>query len=104
MTEAAARILAQVALNAADSDAVPLRLAETCAVADVGWGFVYPWNTARWFDTRADADAIGPGLGPLVVTKERQEAFFLLSAPSVDEQLASYALACGLPAPPELGW
>ena len=104
MELAEARGAAQAELDRISSPTVPLRLVDDSDVADVGWGWVYAWNTARWFETRDPADSAGPGAGPVVVVKDSGEAFHLGSTPSYDEQLADYAAARGLPAPAPLGW
>lgn len=104
MELAEARRAAQAELDSMASPDVPLRLVDDADVADVGWGWVYDWNTARWFDTRDPADLAGPGAGPVVVVKDSGETFHLVSSPSLDEQLADYAKAHGLPEPLPLGW
>lgn len=99
-----ARELAAATLATISSPATPLQLADDEAVADIGWGFVFPWNNARWFVTRKIGDAAPPGAGPLVVDKATRDVFWLDSATSIDEQLAAYAREHGLPACPTLGW
>ena len=99
-----AQRLAATALASIASPSTPLRLVETNEVADVGWAFVFAWNTRRWFETRDPNDAMGPSSGPIVVVKAPASAFVLASAPSFDAQLAHYAQAHGLPAPKPLGW
>jgi hypothetical protein len=104
MELAEARRAAQAELDSMASASVPLRLVDDADVADIGWGWVYDWNTARWFETRDPADLAGPGAGPVVVVKDSGETFHLGSTPSPDEQLAEYAAAHGLPEPAPLGW
>lgn len=83
---------------------MPLVLVGDVDVVDIGWAFIFDWNTRRWFETRDPDDAAGPGAGPIVVVKTPASAFALDSTPSIDEQLAQYAIAQGLPVPPPLGW
>lgn len=104
MELAEAREAAQVELDSMSSESDPLRLVDDADVADVGWGWVYAWNTARWFQTRDPADLAGPGAGPVVVVKDTGETFHLSSSPSFDEQLAEHARARGLGEPVPLGW
>lgn len=104
MELAEARAAAEAELATMSSPEHPLRLVEDADVADVGWGWVYAWNTARWFETRDPADLAGPGAGPVVVVKGSGEAFHLSSSPAFDLQLADYAAGRGLPAPTPLGW
>ncbi len=104
MELAEARRAAQAELDTFSSAEHPLRLVEDRYVADIGWAWVYDWNTARYYETRDPADAAGPGAGPVVVVKESGQTFHLGSTPSFDEQLADYAAAHGLPAPGPLGW
>lgn len=104
MELAEAREAAQAELDSMSSESNPLRLVDDADVADVGWGWVYAWNTARWFSTRDPADLAGPGAGPVVVVKDSGQTFHLGSSPSFDEQLGGYAAAHGLPEPVPLGW
>jgi hypothetical protein len=104
MDLAEARTAAEAELATFSSPDHPLRLVDDGDVADIGWGWVYAWNTARWFRTRNPADLAGPGAGPVVVVKGSGETFHLGSAPSFDEQLADHARTRGLPAPIPLGW
>jgi hypothetical protein len=104
MELAEARRAAQAELDRISSPIAPLRLVDDADVADVGWGWVYAWNTARWFETRDPADLAGPGAGPVVVVKDSGATFHLASSPSFDEQLADYARAHGLAEPAPLGW
>lgn len=104
MDRVAAREAAQALLDTIGSGSRPLRLVDDEHVADVGWAYVHDFNTVRFYETHAMADALGPGFGPIVVVKDTGEAFLLGSAPSYDEQLAAYAAAHGLPAPRPLGW
>ncbi len=104
MELAEARAAAESELAGMASPDNPLQLVDDGDVADIGWGWVYAWNTARWFATRDPADLAGPGAGPVVVVKDSGETFHLDSTPSFDIQLAEYATARGLPAPAPLGW
>lgn len=104
MELAEARRAAQAELDTFSSPEHPLQLVEDRYVADIGWAWVYDWNTARYYQTRDPADGAGPGAGPVVVVKESGQTFHLGSTPSFDEQLADYAAAHGLPAPSPLGW
>lgn len=106
MDQAEAREAAQAELDRLAETAYgePLQLIDDAYVADVGWAWVYAWNTARYYRTRDAADAAGPGAGPVVVVKESGETFPLRSSPSFDRQLADYAGAHGLPEPAPLGW
>lgn len=104
MELAEARSAAQAELDTFSSDEYPLRLVDDGDVADVGFGWVWAWNTARWFETRDPADLAGPGAGPVVVVKDSGEAFHLSSTPSFDVQLAEYAAEHGHGAPVPLGW
>jgi hypothetical protein len=99
-----ARRAAQAELDSFGSTENPLRLVDDADVADIGWGWVYAFNTVRWFETRDPADVAPPGAGPVVVVKESGESFHLDSTPSYDRQLAAYAAAHGLPEPAPLGW
>jgi hypothetical protein len=101
-TEARAAAEAELAtFSSADN---PLRLVDEADVADVGWGWVYAFNTVRWFETRDPADVAPPGAGPIVVVADSGDVFHLDSTPSFDVQLAGYADRHGLPAPVPLGW
>lgn len=91
-------------LAAMSSPSMPLMLVADADVADIGWAFVFAWNTRRWFATRQANDAAGPSAGPIVVVKESAVVFALGSTPSFDEQLARYAVVNGLPPPAPLGW
>lgn len=104
MELAEARIAAEAELATFSSPEHPLRLVDDADVADIGWGWVYAFNTARWFTTRDPADLAGPGAGPVVVVKDSGEAFHLDSTPSFDQQLADIAAERGLGAPVPLGW
>ena len=104
MELAEAREAAQAELDSFSSTENPLQLVDDADVADIGWGWVYAWNTARWFQTRDPADLAGPGAGPVVVVKDSEATFHLGSTPSFDQQLADYAAAHGLDAPVPLGW
>lgn len=99
-----ARRLAQATLERLLGSEQPLQLVDDGFVADVGWGFVFAWNSQRWFETRDPADAIGPSAGPIVIIKDTYEAVVLGSAPSIDQQLRDYAMRRNLPKPPMLGW
>ncbi|MBB3890560.1 hypothetical protein GGQ61_001277 [Phenylobacterium haematophilum] len=99
-----ARRLAESELAKIATPSVPLQLVDADHVVDVGWAFVFAWNSQRWFETRDRNDAVGPSAGPIVVVKTPPLAFTLASAPSVDEQLARYAVANSLPSPPPLFW
>lgn len=99
-----ARRLAAKALADMATPSTPLQLVDTDEVVDIGWAFVFAWNTRRWFETRDPGDAMGPSAGPIVVVKTSPSAFALASAPSFDEQLAHYAETRGLPPPRPLGW
>ena len=104
MELAEARAAAEAELATMSSAEHPLRLVDDADVADVGWGWVYAWNTARWFRTRDPADLAGPGAGPVVVVKDSGATFHLDSSPAFDVQLTRYAEVHGLPAPAPLGW
>lgn len=104
MTLEEARRRADETLRRFGGDAVPLALAPDEVVADIGWAFVFPWNSARWFATRDPLDAAGPSAGPVVVLKRERRAFMLDSAPSIDAQLRNLAEAEGHPIPSPLGW
>jgi Immunity protein 35 len=104
MDLAEARGAAQAKLDAFSTADNPLQLVGDDAVADVGWGWVFAYSTRRWFETRDDADAPPPGIGPIVVVKDSGETFTLGSTPSFDMQLAEYADRHDLPAPTPLGW
>ncbi len=104
MDPSQARAIALQHLTTMSASDAPLALIDDAHVADVGWGLVYAWNTARWFETRDPADAAGPGAGPIVVIKATGEVFHLGSTPAIDEQLADYARRHGLASPPPLGW
>lgn len=99
-----ARSLAQATLKRLFASEQPLQLVDDELVADVGWGFVFAWNSQRWFETRNPAEAIGPSAGPIVIIKDTDEVFMLGSAPSIDEQLRDYAMRRYLPEPPMLAW
>jgi hypothetical protein len=101
---AEARAAAEAELASFSSAEFPLRLVDDADVADVGFAWVWAWQTARWFETRDPADLAGPGAGPVVVVKSSGEAFHLDSTPAFDVQLGEYAAAHGLPAPTPLGW
>jgi hypothetical protein len=104
MELAEARTAAEAELETFSSTEFPLRLVDDGDVADVGFAWVYAWNTARWFETRDPADQAGPGAGPVVVVKDSGATFHLGSAPSFDQQLADYAAEHGYGAPVPLGW
>ncbi len=79
-------------LGAADE---PLQLAPDDTMADVGWAWICPWSTRRWFATADPRDAQPPGFGPVVVVKQTGETWLLGTAVPYDEQLAAYARAHG---------
>ncbi len=99
-----ARTAAQAELDRMSSAEHPLQLVDEQYVADVGWAWVYDWNTARYYETDDIADAIGPGAGPIVVVKGSGETFALGSTPSYDEQLADYAKTHDHGETAPLGW
>lgn len=99
-----ARRLADSELAKIATPSVPLQLVDADQAFDVGWAFVFAWNSQRWFETGDANDAVGPSAGPVVVVKGSATVFALASTPSFDEQLAQYAFANGLPAPELLGW
>ncbi|GAA2603988.1 YrhB domain-containing protein [Actinomadura fulvescens] len=57
-----ARRLAEVHLAENSPPSRPVALFEDELVEDLGWCFVFPWNTARYGETRDMADIIGPRL------------------------------------------
>jgi hypothetical protein len=73
-----------------------LQTAPDDALVDVGWAWVCPWSTRRWFATGDPADAQPPGLGPVVVVKQSGETWLLGTAIPYDDQLDRYAAAHGL--------
>lgn len=99
-----ARAAAAAELARWSSPADPVRLADEVAPIDVGWAWVFLWNTERWFRSRDPADAAGPGMGPIVVLKASGAAFPLGSSPSFDQQLLDYAAEHGLERPRPLGF
>ena len=104
MERTRARTAAQAELDHLSSSDNPLQLVDDDDVVDIGWAWVYAWNTVRWFRTHDPADQAGPGAGPIVVVKGSEAAFALASAPSFDLQLREYAAEHGLAAPTQLGW
>jgi immunity protein 35 of polymorphic toxin system len=62
-------------------------------VMDVGWAWICPWSTRRWFATGDPRDAQPPGLGPIVVVKHSGETWLLGTAVPYDDQLVTYAEA-----------
>lgn len=73
----------------------PLRLATNDEnVADVGWAWVFPWSTARWFDIGRGRPPVGAG--PIVVVKSTRDTWMLGSATPYEEQLKVYAAERGL--------
>ena len=44
------------------------------------WCYVFPWNTARYVETRNIADIFGPGGGPIVVVKETGDTWMMQPA------------------------
>jgi hypothetical protein len=74
----------------------PLALFPDESVRDYGWCYVFPWNTARYLETRDRSDALGPGTGPIVVVKESRDAWFMGSALPHADQLDAYAAEHGI--------
>ena len=62
---------------------------------DVGWAWVVPWNTTRYYETGHTRDSQGPGSGPLVVVKDTRDAWMMGSAPPLDGWLKNYAAEHG---------
>lgn len=74
----------------------PLALFGDEGVVDHGWCFEFPWNTARYVETRNLADILGPGDGPIVVVKSTGDVWVMSSMPDPDIQLATYAAENGI--------
>ena len=58
---------------------------------DVGWAWVFSWNTARYDETGHVQDGMGPGSGPLVIVKDTKDIWMVGSAFSTDDWLRNYA-------------
>lgn len=82
---------ARAALAELESADSPLQLVAADELVDVGWAWVCPWSTARWFVTKDPRDAQPPGFGPVVVVKPTGETWLLGSGVPFDDQLAGYA-------------
>ena len=104
MELAEARGAAQAELDRMSSPTAPLRLVDDADVADVGWGWVYAWNTARWFATRDPADGRRPARARWSWSRTPARRSTSAPAPSFDVQLADYAREHGLAEPAPLGW
>lgn len=87
---------AQDMLAEVESPGEPLRLAPEDEAIDIGWAWVLPWSTERWFFTEDPRAAPPPGYGPIVIVKQSSDSWFLATGPSYDEQLAQYARNHGL--------
>ncbi|KAB2343939.1 YrhB domain-containing protein [Actinomadura rudentiformis] len=91
-----ARTLAERYLTENSPPSRPTALFEDDLVEDHGWCFVFPWNTARYVETRNMADIIGPGFGPIVVVKKSGETWMMSGFPPPEQQLSAYAASHGI--------
>ncbi|MEU5860848.1 YrhB domain-containing protein [Nonomuraea sp. NPDC047529] len=90
-----ATLLAERYLAGFSTAEKPLALYGDESVDDLGWCFVFPWNTARFIETRDFADVHGPGYGPVVVVKESGDTWMMNGLPE-EQQLAAYAARHGI--------
>src|SRR5437868_2739577 len=91
-----AREIADRLLAKFGEPANPVALFGNEAVKDAGWCFVFPWDTARYVETRDRRYLLGPGCGPIAVVKESGDAWMMHGATSSDVQLAAYAVEHGI--------
>ncbi|RFS85507.1 hypothetical protein D0T12_10775 [Actinomadura spongiicola] len=88
-----AREIAVAYLAGFASSARPLALFENDLAEDKEWCYVFPWNTAKYVETRVPSDSMGPGAGPVVLVKSTGAVWMLASSPPFEEQLAEYRRA-----------
>ncbi|MFD9946768.1 YrhB domain-containing protein [Nonomuraea sp. NPDC059023] len=90
-----AKALAEQCLARFSTAEEPLAFYGDETIDDLGWCFVFPWNTARFVETRDFAHVRGPGYGPIVVVKGSGDTWMMNGLPE-DQQLAAYAKEHGL--------
>lgn len=64
-------------------------------VEDLGWSYMFHYNTERYMETNDPNDAAGPGGGPLAVAKKDGTVFETGSAPGYKERLDEQGRAHG---------
>lgn len=62
---------------------------------DLGWCYMFHYNTERYMETGDFRDAMGPGGGPLAVAKKDGKVFESGSAPGYKERLDEQGRAHG---------
>lgn len=64
-------------------------------VEDLGWSYMFHYNTERYMETNDFRDAAGPGGGPLAVAKKDGKVFESGGAPGYKERLDEQGRAHG---------
>lgn len=62
---------------------------------DLGWCYMFHFNTARYMETRDYRDAMGPGPGPIAVVKKDGAIHEMGSAPGYKAMLIEWGEAHG---------
>ncbi|RVX37916.1 immunity protein 35 of polymorphic toxin system [Nonomuraea polychroma] len=97
-----AKVLAERYLARFSTAEEPLAFYDDESVDDLGWCFVFPWNTVRYIETRDISHVRGPGYGPIVVVKDSGDTWMMGGFAPEDEQLSAYAAKHGISPGPNL--
>ncbi|GAA2475002.1 YrhB domain-containing protein [Winogradskya humida] len=92
-----ARTLAEAKLRELESPDAPLQLNEQYAT-EIPWAWYFPFNTARYFETRQFSDSAPSG--PIVVNKDGSDIWVAGSAAPLEKWLNQYAEEHGYPLVP----
>ena len=91
MTRDEATHVAQAFLDETSSAGREQAIGDPAEAVDIGWAWLLPWNSRRFYRTRNPADADKFAAGPLVVTKDTRHIWPAGYLAPVESQLAAYA-------------
>ena len=91
LTREQAVTVAQRFLDESAPDDEPQAVGPADDAVDMGFAWVLPWNSARYYETGNPADADESRTGPLLLVKDTQQVWELDDDEDIDEQVAKYA-------------